>query len=369
MADFFASIPAMIILTGALVGMSGALLGTFLVLRGTAMQTDAIAHAIVPGIVLVWMATGLTSGPVQVAGAALAGVLAVALAEGLARQGILRMDAALGLVFTSFFAAGVLLINLNARNLHLDVHSVLLGEIGFVWLDTVTLGGVAVPRAVLTLALVFLLNLGFVLLLWKELTLSSFDPALAQALGLAPRAVGLGLSALTAVTAVAAFEAVGVILFLAFVIVPPATALLLSRKLPVIIALALGLAVLASVSGYHLAVQADVSIGGTMALVAGAFFAAAMLFAPRDGLLARARLRAVLRLDRDASALVAHLDTHAATRGPSRGSSPAELRADLHWSRARLQAATLRALDRGLITREGEGLRLSPKGQAQAQDL
>ena len=150
---FFQSIPLMIVLTGVLTGISAALLGSFLILRGNAMLTDAISHSIVFGIIVVWLLTGQTSGPVQVLGAAVTGVLTVVLSELLARSRLVKMDAAIGLVFPALFAAGVILISINARNVHLDVDSVLLGEIGFVWLNTVALFGVDVPVAVATTSL------------------------------------------------------------------------------------------------------------------------------------------------------------------------------------------------------------------------
>ncbi|MCC5967824.1 MAG: metal ABC transporter permease, partial [Natronohydrobacter sp.] len=183
---FFTSIPAMILTTGLLVGLSGALLGCFLILRGSAMLTDAISHAIVLGIVTVWLLTGHLSGPVQLAGAVVTGLITVGLTQLVHRTRLVRMDAAIGLVFPAMFALGVLLINLNARNLHLDVDAVLLGEIAFVWIDTISVLGLPMPVATLALAAVFVVNLAFVTLFWKELKLAIFDPALATALGFAP---------------------------------------------------------------------------------------------------------------------------------------------------------------------------------------
>jgi hypothetical protein len=131
------SIPFVTIATGALVGIAASLVGTFLVLRGSSMLSDAISHSIVFGIVVVWLFTGLTTGPLQIAGAAAAGLLTVVLTEALTRTRLVRNDAAIGLVFPALFAAGILLINIYGRDVHLDEHTVLLGEIGFVWLDTV----------------------------------------------------------------------------------------------------------------------------------------------------------------------------------------------------------------------------------------
>jgi manganese/zinc/iron transport system permease protein len=368
-AAFFESIAAMIVLTGALVGASAALLGTFLVLRGNAMLTDAISHSVVFGIVVVWMLTGYLSGPVQLIGAAAAGVLTVVLSELLARSRLVRMDAAIGLVFPALFAAGVILISVNAREVHLDVDTVLLGEIGFVWLNTLTLGGVRVPVAVATLSAVLAVNLIFVVALWKELKLSTFDPGLAAALGFLPGVLHYGILGLTSVTAVAAFDAVGAILFIAFVIVPPATAFLLTRRLWLMVVLAMLLAVAAAVAGYALAVRWNVSIGGMMASMTGVWFALALAFAPERGLIAQARQTRGARLDHDCRALVVHLFSHQDTPAAAEENTLRALTDHLHWPEARARATLLRALDRGLITRQGRLLALRPKGIAEAQSL
>lgn len=369
MSALFASIPAMILFTGLLMAASGAVLGTFLVLRGASMQTDAISHTIVLGIVLVWLATGVRTGPLAVAGAALAGLASVGLSELLARSRLVRLDAAIGLVFPALFALGVLLINLNARNMHLDVHTVLLGEIGFVWLNTVPVAGHSVPVAVLGLAAMLVLNAGFVALFWKELKLATFDPALASALGLAPGFLFAGLLALTSATAVVAFDAVGVVMFIAFVIVPPATALLLGDRLLPLLLWALATGTASVVLGHALAERWDVSIAGMMATSAGGLFALALVLAPERGLFAQ-RIRArAQRLEADCRALVAHLHTHAA--GPEREaeSTARALEEHLRWSPRRARRAILAGHDRGLLRREGRLLQLTEAGMATARQM
>ncbi|MGY6534197.1 MAG: metal ABC transporter permease [Pararhodobacter sp.] len=368
-AAFLDSIPAMILLTGVLVGASAALLGSFLVLRGNAMLTDAISHSIVFGIVVVWLMTSQISGPVQVLGAAVTGVLTVVLTELLARSRLVRMDAAIGLVFPALFAAGVILISVHARDVHIDVHSVLLGEIGFVWLHTVPLWGHPVPVAVATLSVVLVVNLGFVLVFWKELKLASFDPGLAAALGFLPGALHYALLGLTSVTAVAAFDAVGAILFIAFVIVPPATAYLLTRRLWLMVVLAVALSVAASLAGYALAVWWNVSIAGMMASMTGVWFALALAFAPRHGLVAQAFRHRAQRLDHDCRVLVAHLFTHENTPAMPEENTLRALVEHLHWSTPRARAAILRAHDRALIERRDGLLVLRPKGRAEAEAL
>lgn len=363
-AAFFGSIPAMILLTGILVGASSALIGVFLVLRGSAMLTDAISHAIVFGIVVVWLLTRQLSGPVQLIGAGLAGLLTVFLSEALARSRLVKMDAAIGLVFPALFAAGVLLIGIYGRDVHIDTHTVLLGEIAFVWMHTTEVFGVAVPVTVLSLSAILVINLAFVLLLWKELKIATFDPTLAAALGFAPGLVFYALLGLTSVTAVAAFDAVGAILFIAFVITPPATAVLLTRRLALMVVLAVAIAIASCVSGYLLAMRYDVSIGGAMAAMTGAFFALALLFSPHQGLIAQGLRRRLQKRDADCIALVMHLHSHEGTPAMARENTTQALTEHLRWSAERARKVILRALDRALITREGALLRLTPKGTA-----
>ncbi|WP_209425907.1 metal ABC transporter permease [Pararhodobacter sp. SW119] len=368
-AAFLDSTAAMIVLTGVLVGVSGALLGTFLVLGGRAMLTDAISHAIVFGIIVVWLLTRQMAGPVQVIGAAAAGMLTVLLSEALARTRLVRTDAAIGLVFPALFSAGVILIALNARNVHIDTESVLLGEIGFVWLETVTVAGLRVPVAVLTLAAVLAVNLAFVLGFWKELKLATFDPVLAAALGFAPGLMFHALLALTSVTAVAAFDAVGAVLFIAFVIVPPATGFLLTRRVGRMAGLAVGLAAASAGAGYALAVRWDVSIAGMMALMTGVFFTLALLLAPDQGLIARALHLRAERAANDARTLVAHLFTHQHTAAMDAENTARALIEHLRWPEARARAAILSGLDRDLVRREGPLLWLTEKGQAMARGI
>ncbi len=369
MSELLASVPFAIQATGALVGIAGALLGTFLVLRGDAMTTDAISHSILLGIVLVWMATGLTSGPLQIAGAALAGLATVLLVQLLVRTGRMKDDAAIGLVFPALFSVGVLLLNVYARDVHIDAHTVLLGEIGFVWLDTVPVAGFEVPRALLWMALVALVDAAFVAAFYKELKLATFDPALAAALGFAPAALGLALLGLTSATAVAAFDAVGVVLFLAFVIVPPSAAYLLTDALWRVLAYACGIAVASSVLGYAAAVRLDVSIGGSMALATGAFLAIALAFGPRHGLIARAIRRRGRRSSNENRALCVHLHHHEDDAEAEVENAVHALRAHLRWSDAHARAVVARSLDAGLIRRQGDRLLLTPKGRATAREI
>lgn len=363
------SIPFVIIATGALVGIAASLLGTFLVLRKNSMLTDAIGHSIVFGIVIVWMLTRQQSGPIQIIGAALTGVLAVFLTEALAASRRVKYDAAIGLVFPVLFSIGVLLLNIYASDVHIDQHAVLLGEIGFVWLDTVLVAGNAVPKALLWMSVVTVINLLFVSLFYKELKLATFDAALAKALGFTPVALFYALLSLTSTTAVAAFDAVGAVLFIAFVIVPPSAAYLLTDRLWKMLLYSAVISLASSVLGYYSAVALNVSIGGMMAVMTGVFLILAFLLGPRYGLIAQEFKRTQQREANLSRALAVHLYHHEGSERQAEENVVKALSEHLHWEDKRVHRVLMRSLDEALVTRQGDALLLTAKGRALAQEI
>ena len=363
------NIPFVIISTGALVGIAASLLGTFLVLRKNSMLTDAIGHSIVFGIVIVWILTKQQSGPVQIIGAALTGVLTVFLTEALAASRRVKYDAAIGLVFPVLFSIGVLLLNIYAADVHIDQHSVLLGEIGFVWLDTLTLAGIRVPKALLWMSVVTIVNLVFIVFFYKELKLATFDAALAKALGFTPVALFYALLSLTSTTAVASFDAVGAVLFIAFVIVPPSAAYLLTDRLWKMLLYSALIALASSILGYYSAVALNVSIGGMMAVATGAFLVVAFLFGPRYGLIAQEIKRSNQRESNLSRALAVHLYHHEGSERQEEENVVKALKDHLHWDDKNVQRTLLRSLDEGIINRQGDALLLTAKGRALAQEI
>jgi manganese/zinc/iron transport system permease protein len=366
---FFDNSALMIVLTGALVGIAASLLGTFLILRGNSMLSDAISHAIVLGIVVVWMLTGQQSGPVQIIGAAITGMVTVFLTELLASTRRVKNDAAIGLVFPVLFSIGVLLLNIYARDVHIDTHTVLLGEIGFVWLDTVDVAGYAVPRALIAMGAMTLVNLAFIVAFYKELKLTTFDEALAKALGFAPVFLFYALLALVSATAVAAFDSVGAILFIAFVIVPPSAAYLLTDRLWLMLLYGSLIAVLSSVTGYFAAIALNVSIGGMMAVMTGLFLMAAFLFGPRYGLVAQIVRRRGLVEANECRTLAVHLYNHEGEPDQGEENVTRALREHLRWQPAQAREILRRSLDDGLIIRDGEMLQLTDRGRAEARAI
>lgn len=358
-----------IIAVGALVGMACSLLGVFLVLRRTAMLADAISHSVLLGIVLMFFITHDRTSPFMLVGAALAGLLTVWLTEILRNSKLVKEDAAIGLVFPALFALAVLLINLFARNVHIDVHAVMLGEIVLAPFDTTLLGGVHVPRSLMVMTVLTLINGLFVVVLTKELKLTTFDSALAAALGFSPAIIHYGLLALTSVTAVGAFDAVGAILVIAFIIVPPAAAYLLTDHLGRMIGLSLIIAVASSVAGYYSARALNVSISGMMASWTGVFFALAFLWGPRYGQIAQSLRRRRQALDYGEGLLLVHLLNHE-DRPHTEEQAPVALRTHLRWSDRKATKVLERGITRGLINRASDGeMSLTDSGRELARAL
>lgn len=278
-----------ILFTGSLVGAGCAMIGCFLVLRRMSMLGDAISHAVLPGIVLAFMFTGSRHIVFMLAGAAALGLLTAFITDVLNRWGKLQSDAAIGVTFTWLFALGVILITRFAGNVDLDVQCVYEGEIMFAPFDPLVIGGTALgPRAAWTMGIALVLNVAFLLVGWKQLKVCAFDPGLAASLGISVALWHYLLMAFVSLTTVAAFEAVGVILVVAMLTVPPNTAYLLTDRLWLMVVLASAVGVLSAVTGYLLATAIDGSIAGAMATMTGVFYVLAAVFGPRHGVLSRA---------------------------------------------------------------------------------
>lgn len=272
-----------IMLIGAMTNVTCALLGCYLVLRRMSLLGDAIAHAVLPGLVVAFVFSGTLHPGWMFLGALVVGLLTSVLVQLLHRHGGVGEDAAMGVVFTSLFALGVVLIRRYGQNVDLDPDCVLNGLLELADLNRVEIAGYAVPRALVTVGPVLLGVLAFLGLFWKELLVVSFDPALATAMGFPARWLHLALMALVALAAVASFEQVGSILVVAMFIVPGAAAHLLCDRLRTMLLVAAGIGALSAVLGQRLAVWWNTNTAGTMAVVAGLIYLAAFAFSPRYG--------------------------------------------------------------------------------------
>jgi manganese/zinc/iron transport system permease protein len=356
-----------IILTALLVSSASALLGAFLLLRRAGMMADAISHAVLPGIVVAFWLFGSSEGSSAVAtlpallGAATAGLLTVSLSEWLVKTGRVKNDAAMGLVFPALFSLGVLGISLFYRNVHLDLDAVLYGEIAYAPLNILVVGGQEWgPESLFIMGGVLILNVLFVTLFYKELKISTFDAGLAATFGFLPGLLHYTLMALVSVTTVGAFQSVGAILIVAFLVIPAATALLLSRKLALVLLLSVLFGAIASVGGYFIALWLDASIAGMMAVVAGVLFMLALLFSPLDGLITRSLDRRRQRRQVAARLLLVHLAHHDSAVPLT------EVAEEFAWPGRLLEQAVTVAERAGWLQSQAETLALTDSGRFMA---
>lgn len=285
-----------ILITGSLIAIGCALPGSFLMLRRMSLAGDAIAHAVLPGIVIAFLLSSSRSSPFMIAGAAVFGLLTTFSIETLQKKARLQADASIGITFTFLFAAGVILLSLLAGKVDLDQDCVLYGELAYVPLDvwTTPSGSVLGPRALYITGSLLFLQLTILVIAWRPLLLTTFDPAYASAVGVSTVFYHYLLMGIVSVTTVVSFELVGAILVVALLIAPAATAYLLTDNFRQLLLLACFTGVMAVAGGYALARLADASIAGSIATVNGLLFLLAFLLSPRHGLLFRKKRSTII---------------------------------------------------------------------------
>ncbi len=299
------SLDTWIVITGVLSAMSCALVGNFLVLRKMSMMGDAISHAVLPGLAIAFLISSSRGSITMFIGAAIAGLITALFTQWIHKFGKVEESAAMGVTFTALFAIGLILIVRGADKVDLDPGCVLYGAIELVPLDTITFLSLTLPRAVWILGSVMLINILFTLVLYKELRLTCFDPALATTLGINANVMHYVTMTLVAITTVASFESVGSILVIAMLIVPASAAHLLTNRYGLMLAMSMIFAAVSAVLGHISAITvptwlgfADTSTAGMIAVVAGLLFTCTMFFAPHQGILSKVwhRLRLSLRI-------------------------------------------------------------------------
>lgn len=348
-----------------IVAVACALPGTFLVLRKMSMMSDSITHTILLGIVLAFFATHDLSSPLLIAGAALMGVVTVWLTELLSRTRLLAEDAAIGVVFPLLFSIAIILITRFAGSVHLDTDSVLLGELAFAPFDRMIIGSVDVgAKAIYTTGALLLINLAAIILFFKELKVATFDPMLAAVLGFSPALVHYGLMTLVSLTTVGAFQAVGSVLVVAFMIGPPVTAYLLTDDLKRMLMISGGIGAANGILGYQAAVLLDVSIAGSMAVVTGLVFLAVFIFAPHRGLIHSFLKRKNQKIEFAKMTLLFHLHNHEGGEDERAECGADTIPNHLHWSDS-FAGKILTLLEREKSVVLSEGLvKLTEQGRA-----
>ena len=345
-----------------------ALPGVFLVLRRMTLMSDAISHAILPGIVLAFFLTESLSSPLLILAAAGTGVLTVLFVELLQRTKLVKEDAAIGLTFPALFSIGVILISRFAENVHLDTDAVLLGELAIAPLNRLEVFGYNLgPLSLYVMGAILVLNLAFILLFYKELKLVTFDVSLAAALGFAPTLIHYGLMTLVSITTVGAFDAVGSILVVALIAGPPATAYLMTDKFSRMLILSAIIGSMNAVTGYWIAFLFDVSIAGSIATMTLLIFVSVFLVVPNRGLIAIARRHARQKWEFAQTMLVIHLFNHEGLPEAEAESAIADLHEHLSWDPGFTTQVVKHALNNRCVSRKETQLALTEHGRAIAQ--
>lgn len=268
-----------IIAIGLLVAYACTLIGVVLVVQGTALMSDAISHAVLPGIVGMFMLTHNMHSPLLIIAATASGLLTAFLTNKLISFESLREDAAIGLVFPLFFSVGIVMLCSYARTVHLDIDMVIMGEIIFAPFNTWSLMGYSMgPIALWNMSGILFLNALVLALLYKEFQICIFDPGYARTLGFNTYVLNYLLMGLTAITCVGAFDIVGSVVVVSLIIGPASCAYLLTKSLEKMIYVALGIATCSIVLGYIFAHTVDTSIAGCIATANGFLFFCVFLY-------------------------------------------------------------------------------------------
>lgn len=368
-----------IIAAGILSAVSAALLGNFLILRKMSLLGDAIGHAVLPGLAAAFFISDSRSSIPMFIGAVIVGLLTAFFTEWIRGVGKVDEGASMGVVFTSLFALGLVMIVQAADHVDLDPGCVLYGAIESTPLDTWQIGSLFVPRVVVVLGVVTCINLLFVVLFFKELKISAFDPSLSTTCGFPAWLMHYLLMMLVAVTAVASFESVGNILVVAMLVVPPAAAYMLTDRLGIMIALSTVIGAISAVLGHFSALIVpgwfgfrSTTTAGMIAVMIGILFALAALFSPKHGIVFRMLRRQSLSwriLREDIIALLYRVDEKNGDQPVENGADRKAIREALLASSFSISIALRWLRLKGLIVVEGSVARLTSLGRSQAEQL
>lgn len=330
-----------------------AVLGVFLVLRRLSMVSDAISHSVLLGIVIGYFVTKDIGSVLLIIGASLFGVLTTVCIELLIKSKRVTEDASVGIIFPLFFSIAVILITRYARNVHLDTEVVLIGEIILAPLHRINFLGISLPKALVQMSFVLLINTVFIAVFFRKLKISSFDPVYAGVAGIAGTGLYYVFMALVSFTAVSAFESVGAILAISFFISPAASAYLISKDLKITVLLAAVYAVVNSCIGYFLAVKFNVSMSGMCALVSGLTFMITIAVYP-GGIITK-MIRYIKNKNRfSRELLILHIDNHTGKKNALGELGYSTIREHIAWSDRKLKHVLDKLIKKGYVYRAKE---------------
>ncbi|MDO4630984.1 MAG: metal ABC transporter permease [Corynebacterium sp.] len=260
-------------LLAAVVSLTTALPGVVLVLRRQAMLSDALSHAVLPGIAIAAFWATSPRDPILLVGATIGGVLVIAATEWIRARGRFTEDSATGLIFPAFFAIGVILISTKFAGSMISEHTVLVGDLNIAAMAHWIIGGYDMgPKDAWIVGSAGLITLVVLILAQRPLTISTFDPVFAQSVGVKHRLLDYLAMVLVSLTVVVAFNAAGAVLVVALMIVPAATALLVTHSQGMMVLVTMVVAVVSSQIGFWIAYRLNTATSPTMALIDGVIF-------------------------------------------------------------------------------------------------
>ena len=350
-----------------IVAVACSLPGVFLVLRKMSMMSDAITHTILLGIVIGFFMVNSLTSPFLIVGAALMGVITVFLTEMLNNTKLVSEDSAIGIVFPLLFSIAIVIISKYASSVHLDTDSVLLGELAFAPFNRMKVFGIDIgAKAIYSMGGILIINLLFVIIFFKELKIATFDPALATVLGFSPALIHYSLMTIVSITAVGAFESVGSILVIAFMIGSPVTAYLITDNLKSMIILSGLIGGLNGILGYQLASFLDVSIAGSMAVMTGVVFLLVFIFSPSRGLLTIVSRRKRQKIEFAGKSLMFHIYNHEGKEDEALESGIYTIKEHLQWNEKFMKLIIKELKDKEKIYIKDDIIKLTESGREYA---
>ncbi|MDX1904653.1 MAG: metal ABC transporter permease [Thermonemataceae bacterium] len=266
-----------IIISVAFIGISASLLGAFLLFRKMTMLTDAIAHSILPGIVIAYLLSGTKNILLTLVVATLFGVLTSFLASWIEKKIPSRQDAATGISFTFLFALGIIMVTLFAEQTDLDQECVLFGEMLYIPFDTLLFNTLEIPRAFLMSLLVLVVVFTFTRIAYRYLFFITFDSIFSASIGISITLWHYVHVTLVSLVSVASFELLGSVLVIAMFVFPPATAFLISRNFFTLLLYTLFISVISVILGYYFSVWQLSSAAASIVLVQGVIFSGTLI--------------------------------------------------------------------------------------------
>lgn len=347
-----------------------AVIGVFAVLRNIAMISDAISHSILLGIVVAYMITQNIDSPFLFIGAAVMGIITVYSTELILKFSKMKEDSAIGIIFPLFFSLGVILLSKFLSKTHLCVDTVIMGEVLMAPFRRTNFLGIDMSVSMRNLSLVFMLNIFFILIFYKELKASTFDREFAKISGISILLINYLIATLVSITAVAAFDAVGTILVISFLIAPAASAYLVCKRLSRMILFSLVYAFFNTLIGFLIAIKINLNISGMICFVSGLSFFLTVLL-NKNGIITGILRRIAQRHKIQLEMLLMHIANHEGKQNENDELGIESIYRHVNWNKSKINNKIKILTKKGLIKTDlsGQVYRLTDKGKDSLQQI